>query len=314
MSNRLLQRLTGTHQQSELGRQILGVDPVTHELALDTHMALSLLLKNFGAAFVTGVIRKRCKSQYLGKNQILCRVLANKKMFVMGDDLGFSPHMIMDGFWEYWLTKYFAEQIKPGDTVIDIGANLGYYTLLAGDLVTATGRVVAVEPNPLVFELLSKSVGVNGYLDRTQLHNIALTAAGQTRTKKLFVPKNEPKNGTLLPDDANIEAHQAKGEVLTIELGHLRPEDFERVDFIKIDVEGAELEVLRGLLPIIERFRPRIVCEVNFFRGYKFEDVQTILGETGDLKFLDLDGKVKALTKRMVEEQQKPDDWLVCWP
>ena len=66
--------------------------------------------------------------------------------------------MIMDGFWEYWLTKYFAEQIKPGDTVIDIGANLGYYTLLAGDLVTATGRVVAVEPNPLVFELLSKSV------------------------------------------------------------------------------------------------------------------------------------------------------------
>lgn len=287
---------------------------VTEELANNHPDSLATLLRHYRRAVVHNVFRSRCKSQYIGNNRILCRVLANKKMFVIGDDIGFSPHMIMEGYWEYWLTQYFAQNIKSGDTVLDIGANLGYYTILAADLVGKSGKVVAVEPNPFVYSLLSKTVLHNGYHSRTELHNFALAAHEETGTRKFFVPANEPKNGTILPDDANIAAHEQWGEVLDIDLGHLNPDDFERVDFIKIDVEGAELGVLKSLKPIIEKHRPKIVCEVNFHRGYRFEDIQQALGEEGDLKYLDYDGNVQPLTNEMVEQQTNTDDWLVCWP
>lgn len=314
MTSSLLHRLlyAVALRPSKGGASSLG--KVLEELANNHHDSLSILLRHYRRSVVHNVFRSRCKSQYIGNNEILCRVLANKKMFVIGDDVGFSPHMIMEGYWEYWLTRFFAQNIRPGDTVIDIGANLGYYTILAGDLVGKEGRVVAVEPNPFVFSLLNKTVLHNGFHARTKLHNYALGTDEETGTRKFFVPANEPKNGTILPENANLAAHEKHGEVLDIRLGHLNPDDFERVDFIKIDVEGAELGVLQSLRPIIEKHRPKIVCEVNFHRGYGFEEIQRALGETGDLKYLDYDGNVQPLTKTMVEQQTNEDDWLVCWP
>ncbi|MEM1051510.1 MAG: FkbM family methyltransferase [Pseudomonadota bacterium] len=305
-------RLALSSSPKEAKKQPL--DVVVHGLTNNSATSLSSLLRSYSPAEIHTIFRSQCKSQYIGQNQILCRVLANKKMFVIGDDIGFSPHMIMEGYWEFWLTRYFAKMIEPGDTVIDIGANLGYYTILAGDLVTATGRVVAVEPNPFVFALLAKTVAHNGYQGHTTLHNFAMSTAGETGVRKLFVPKNEPKNAAILPEKANLEAHSKRGEVIDIQVGQLDVQDFDRIDFIKIDVEGAELAILQSLAPIIVRFRPKIVCEVNFFRGYGFEDIQDALGEEGDLKYLDYDGEVKPLTKAMVDQQQNKEDWLVCWP
>jgi FkbM family methyltransferase len=314
MSTSLLQRLlyAVALRPSKGGAWSLG--KVMEELAHNHPDSLAILLRHYRRSVVHNVFRSRCKSQYLGNNQILCRILGNKKMFVIGDDVGFSPHMITEGYWEYWLTHYFAQNIKRGDIVLDIGANLGYYSILAGDLVGKEGKVVAVEPNPYVFSLLSKTVLHNGYSARTELHHFALATEEETGTRKFFVPANEPKNGTILPGDADLPAHEKMGQVMDIALGHLNPDDFERVDFIKIDVEGAELGVLQSLKPVIEKHRPKIVCEVNFHRGYGFEDIQQALGEDGDLKHLDYDGNVQPLTKSMVEQQTNEDDWLVCWP
>lgn len=251
------------------------------------------------------------RSQYLGKGTLLCQVLGGFKMFAIGADVGFTPHMLFEGYWEYWLTRHFAAMIRPGDTVIDIGANLGYYSLLAADLVGETGRVVAIEPNPEVFRHLAASIGVNGFAARTQARNIALAAPGETGTRRFFVPTGEPKNGRFMAageDPAWLAAHGTLGEVL---LGTLDPEQFQRVDFIKIDVEGAELAVLEHLRPILDRFRPKVVCEVNFTRGYGWDDVAAAFG-TEALSFLDFDSTVKPLTRAMAETQQCGEDWLVC--
>ena len=251
------------------------------------------------------------RSQYLGGGTLLCQVLGELKLFVIGDDIGFSPHMIFEGYWEYWLTRHFAKVIRPGDTVLDIGANLGYYTLLAADLVGSAGQVVTIEPNPEVFRRLSASIAVNGFAPRTSARNVALASAGETGTRRFFVPHGEPKNSRFVDpheDEAVLAAHGALTDVM---LGSLNPDDFQRVDFIKIDVEGAELAVLDHLRPMLEKFRPKVVCEVNFARGYGWDDVAAAFG-TEALMALDFHSTMRPLTREMAETQQLGEDWLVC--
>lgn len=254
---------------------------------------------------------ERTRSQYLGRGTLLCQVLGGLKLFALGDDVGFTPHMLFEGYWEYWLTRHFAAAIRPGDTAIDIGANLGYYTLLAADLVGPGGRVVAVEPNPEVFRCLAASIQVNGFAPRAEARQIALAAPGEHGARPFFVPTGEPKNGRLLLPGEDSGFLAAHGTVSQVPLGQLYPDDFQRVDFIKIDVEGAELAVLESLHPILARFRPKVVCEVNFARGYGWDDVARAFG-TEALAFLDFDSTVKPLTRAMAETRQCGEDWLVC--
>ena len=202
------------------------LEAVLRDVSFNAPGSLGRLLRSFSPGHVQLALRSAVKSQYLGNNQILCQILGNKKMFVIGDDLGFSPHMIMEGYWEYWLTKYFAQHIRPGDTVIDIGANLGYYSILAADLVTSTGKVVSIEANPHVFSLLSKSMVLNGYDDRAELHNFALASKDETGTRNFFVPYNEPKNGKLLSENENIKWREKHGDVFKVDLGYLDPNQF----------------------------------------------------------------------------------------
>ena len=252
------------------------------------------------------------RSQYLGGGIVLCKILGDKTFFVPGDDFGLSPHLIFEGFWEFWLTKYFALSIKPGDVVIDIGANLGYYTILAADLVTDAGKVLAVEPNPYIYSLLTKNVGINGYWHRVEALNFALSDTSDKKRLPFFVPTGEPKNGRIIDDNANIEQLGKLGTVLDVPIGALEADRFDRVDFIKIDVEGAELAVLTHLRPIIERFSPRIVCEVNFSRGYSYDDVQAALGTAEDLLHLDFNASVGPLSREMSKNERVGEDWLVC--
>lgn len=251
------------------------------------------------------------RSQYLGNGTLLCQVLGGLKLFVIGDDVGFSPHMIFEGYWEFWLTRYFAEVIRPGDTVLDIGANLGYYTLLAADLVGPEGRVVAVEPNPEVFRRLSASIAVNGFAPRTSARNIALAGPDETGKRAFFVPSGEPKNGRFVGSQEDPEHLAVHGAVSDVVLGRIDPEEFDRIDFIKIDVEGAELTVLAHLQPVLEKFRPKVVCEINFQRGYSWHDVVSALG-TDVLHYLDFHSQIKPLTRQMAETEQLGEDWLVC--
>jgi FkbM family methyltransferase len=253
----------------------------------------------------------RTRSQYLGNGTLLCQVLGGLKLFVIGDDVGFSPHMIFEGYWEFWLTRHFAEVIRPGDTVLDIGANLGYYTLLAADLVGAAGQVVAIEPNPAVFRRLSASIAVNGFAQRTSARNVALAGPDETGMRAFFVPTGEPKNGRFVGAQESAEYLADHGTVTEVELGRIDPAAFDRVDFIKIDVEGAELAVLEHLRPVLEKFRPKVVCEVNFQRGYGWDDVVAAFG-TDQLSYLDFHSTVKPLTREMAETQQPGEDWLVC--
>jgi FkbM family methyltransferase len=158
--------------------------------------------------------------------------------------------------------------LRPGDTVVDVGANHGYFTVLMAALVGASGRVEALEPNPAVAASLDEVLRRNGVADRVGVHRLALCdrAGG---TAEFFVSVSAVNDGlsSLLVSDAALEHgvispdHSIQVSTDTFD-AFARRLALGRVDLVKIDVEGAEMLVLRGMAETLASLPPRrIVCE-----------------------------------------------------
>lgn len=196
-------------------------------------------------------IRALAHNAYLGDGEAVCRVLGRYRMFVDTRDVGLSTFLLLDGYWEMWTTEAMLRFVRPGMTVLDIGANLGYFTMVMADLTGASGVVHAFEPNPVMAARLRKSVHVNGFAPFTTIHECGLAGADGRTT--LFVPPDEPKNAhfsTPMGREGEIEIPIRRLDTVPGALD---------ADFIKIDVEGAEEAVWAGMEGILRRGRPLCV-------------------------------------------------------
>jgi len=232
------------------------------------------------------VIRGLCSTIPLGEDTALCRILGRYKLFIDTTDLGLSPHLALDGYWEMWLTEVIAEVVKPGMTVIDVGANLGYFSMLFADIVGPTGAVHAFEPNAALAVRLRRSVAVNGFLDRLQVHEQALGDV-DGGLFHLIVPPGEPKNGHMQPAEAGMEG--SPGVIRTRRLDSY-PELFDAA-VIKIDADTAEPAIWSGMRGVLERGHAMTVfLEFNPSRyadGASF--LAEILGWGFSLNLIDLE-------------------------
>jgi FkbM family methyltransferase len=204
-------------------------------------------------------IRALCRNAYLGGDWSVCRVLGRYRMFIDTKDVGLSTFLLLDGYWEMWTTEAMLRFLRPGMTAVDIGANLGYFTLIMADVVGKDGRVVAFEPNPRMAARLRQSIHVNGFANIVEVHECA--ASDHDGEAVMFVPPSEPKN-------AHFAA--ASGREGELQVRVQRADAFEAAldaDLIKIDTEGAEELVWRGMEAIIGRNRPlTVLLEFNLGR------------------------------------------------
>ena len=166
------------------------------------------------------------------------------------------------GSYEPQTERFIRQNVKPGMTVLDIGANTGYMTILLADVVGAHGQVHSFEPMPANYELLRKNVDANG-LNQVHLHNFALSDRKGEAT--LHIDPGNDGGNTI----GNVVGEGWSGHsVITVATEAL--DDFlgragiDKVDFIKIDVEGAESLVFSGAHKLLSRAdAPLIVCEVG---------------------------------------------------
>lgn len=251
------------------------------------------------------VIRGLCQTAYLGDHTAICRILGRYKMYVDTRDVGVASHLMLDGYWEMWNTETIIRLVRPGMTVLDVGAHCGYFSVLLADLVGPTGKLLSFEPNPPMAELLRRTIAVNGFDGRTTVHEIAL---GQERgTAILEVPKNEPKNAHVV---------QGKGGPGTVEVPLRRGDEIPGAldaDFIKIDAEGAEQAIWTGLADILARNRPlTILLE---FAAARYADpaafLSQILSHGFDLAEVDLVGGVQPRSRADVLNASPHDDQML---
>jgi FkbM family methyltransferase len=165
-----------------------------------------------------------------------------------------SHYLLEDGRWEPLETGIVESELKEGDVVLDIGANIGYYTLLASRRVGPSGRVFAFEPDPRNFALLRKNLRANGC---TNVHVERKAVSDCSGTIRLYLDKLNKGDHTIY----DVGGRHA------IEVGAVRLDDYfsgsaGKIDLIKIDVQGAEGKVLRGMRGLLERNKQvRIITE-----------------------------------------------------
>jgi len=255
-------------------------------------------------------VQLRCSSQYLGDKKALCWVLGRYMMFVDTTDVGFATHVLMRGAWEMWLTDYMIRTIQHGWIVLDVGANFGYYSLLLSDLVGHSGQCIAFEPNPEVAPILRSTLAVNGFSDRCEVREVALSdSAGESF---FYQPKGEPKNARLVDQIDQQAVDHDWGTFTKVPVSPLDIEYRGRVDFIKIDAEGAEDAIIRGMINVMRAHKPRLLIEYNVVRmADPRTPLEILIDIYGRLRHLDVDGKVYDLDVQRVLIENRGSDWLL---
>ncbi len=168
---------------------------------------------------------------------------------------------IVRGAYERDETAFVRRTLRPGDIAIDVGAHIGFFTIHMAALVGAGGRVHAFEPFDRNADLLERSIAENRFQDRVTLHRAAVGAASG-RATLTFAEETLNTGGAYLlrPGTAPLTGN-AQRSVPVVALDELplpRP-----VRFLKLDVEGAEPQVLRGAGRLLREDRPVILTELH---------------------------------------------------
>jgi FkbM family methyltransferase len=189
------------------------------------------------------------------------------------------------GYWQEESQFHFVERfLRPGMTVLDIGAHHGLYTLLASKLVGVRGKVVAFEPSPRERKRLRRHVWLNLCLNT----KVEPYAVGSTASQaELFVVENKAEDwcNSLRPPVIHGTAKAIKVDVLSLD-DYLGGATLPSVDFIKLDVEGAELSVLKGAQKLLQAARrPVFMIEAEDTRtkpwGYRASEIVSVLEAVG---------------------------------
>jgi FkbM family methyltransferase len=213
--------------------------------------------------------QQELRSMFGAINPIICAgdnlVISRVGDFIMAfpaEEWRLPAYQILRGQLEPGLYARMKSTIGEGMSVIDIGANVGTYTLLALQLIGPSGRVISYEPTPRVFDILKNNIQVNGYLETGCVDLRAKAVSDKHQPRIPFFVHRYALTHSSLYDGEGRAADTSAIEVETVSLDEDLDQDV-AVDVVKIDAEGAEPMILRGMRRIIER-SPAITIFIEF--------------------------------------------------
>lgn len=213
-----------------------------------------------------------------------------------------NEHMQSQIFWYGYYSRDIVlllnKLLKPGMVAVDVGANIGEITMAAANRVGPSGKVFAFEPMSPLFARLQEHVESNN-LD--QVTTVQCGLSDQTGSAQLFSASETFHDGTEHKGLGTLYSSTARAtpsEIIKIDTldRFIEDNDLAQVDLIKIDVEGAELPVLKGASNVLGRFHPYLIIEIqdeaSEQAGYKAADILELL-EQLDYRFYTIGRKAK---------------------
>ncbi len=211
--------------------------------------------------FITDRIKKRKLSRkiyYLFKKSYV--FVGKNKLYVNKMDTVVSEWLMNKGIWESFETEVFKKYLKKSGLVVDVGANIGYYTLLASRALESNGHVVAFEPASKNFNLLKKNVEENS------LSNVKIE-------KKAVGSKTGKASIYLNPENCGGNRIYKSGErwkkesIETVTLDNYFSNTKESIDLLKIDIEGYELKAMQGAKELLDQRRIKVIMSELWPKG-----------------------------------------------
>ncbi len=209
---------------------------------------------------------------YLGANRALTQLSTGQPFFVNTDDRGISTWIILGGVWETFVDDVLCRLARPGMNFLDVGANMGYYSVKVGGLIGPIGKIFAFEPNPELLPFLQDNMEINGFAPRAQVFNVA--AGDAEGSGELRFDYGNMGGGSLFGGRAGHSAVAVKVSTLD----HCIPAGTS-IDLAKIDAEGSELRILAGAKRLLaENPDMLIVLEANVASWRTYADPSHALG------------------------------------
>ena len=263
----------------------------------------------------------------VARRKIALRKVQGSKMFLLVNDPAICRELIVRGCHEKLSTRAISKELSPGMRVIDIGANIGYYALLEAKAVGSSGKIHAIEPEPTNVDMLRRNLEVNGVTNVVHVHQLAIGAEDCVSTMYLsdassrhtFASSSQKRNaGTLQVRMTTLDSFLAE-----------QGEAGESIDFVRMDVEGYEGNILRGMKDTLEssdamkmfiEFHPRMIDSIP---GYSFQSTLELLDsfgftaqrlitadENGKVCFEDMSIRSILADKWLMEEKTGMEAWL----
>lgn len=266
---------------------------------------------------------RNSQSAYVGDDQLLTRLFTGQKIFVDSRDFSVTPALVLDGRWEPETTNVLMDLVRPGDTMIDIGSNMGYFAIVAGTRLDRKlgASIHLIEANPRLASLSFKSLNVTGLVGMGTVTNAAVS--DQEGQLDLHIPQGLWGSAFIesLDDVFRNEVESALGSELPIESvvtipaitldGFVADKGLERVDLIKMDIEGHEERAYRGMQQVIDANRDHLRLLIEFSGGQYQDPVGFFEQLRNDFKYVAViepgSGKlVEAASYRGVSERSEP--------
>jgi FkbM family methyltransferase len=230
-------------------------DPAGKAMWRDLIQSKGIRLDQLTSAFLQSDEFRRLRTAQTG---LECVELPGFCIYVERDDFEVGKHIASAKCWEPHVTSRLRRLLRPGYVFIDVGANVGYFTLLAASLVGAQGKVIAFEPNPANCDLLNLSIEENGF-DNVRLYPHAV--ADREQTVHVYSSPSHSLS-IVMGEHSSHDAPQGYiyHSVRAVQLDSFLI-DIDRIDVVKIDTDGNEPQVLAGMSTLVRRHRPVLFLE-----------------------------------------------------
>lgn len=218
--------------------------------------------------------------------------VGNHLMYIDPKDMIVSQVLYTKRVWDPYTSAVFRKVLRKGDTVLDIGSHIGYYALLAAEIVGKHGSVTAFEPDTVSYGLLKKNRSVNNYENITPINK---AVSEKNAIERLYINRLNTGDNKLIKDGTTKEY---------VKIETIKLDDFlkvKKVDVIKIDIQGAELRALKGMTKLLKA-NPKCRILIEFWpsglvsAGTSAKELLAFLGKL-DYRFLLVDEERKETKK-----------------
>ncbi len=257
-----------------------------------------------------------------GQNEIVTKLFNGQKIYLSLDDLSLTPHVVLDGIWESEITHAWRSLIRPSSIVFDIGANFGYYGLVASQLLDMkNSKVVYFEPNIELTPLIRKSLALNWLVENSSVETVAVS--DKVGMAKLTVLRDYIGSSSLhslerlteyLGDTMDLVSERIV-EVPTITIdNYCEQHKIDKLDLVKLDVEGYEDFAYSGMRKTVKKSSDLILFVEFTAKSYAEPEkfYETIKNDFGYVWVIEADGILKKVNDLNYKEIEKMStDWIM---